>query len=121
MDKIIEGKSYQTKAGNRVTHYAFHTSGDYPIHGAVQSKDTKQWKITAWDVYGKSVHYNDWNLIPVPEKFVRKRWVNVFADGTETIHDCKWNADNYMKGCREKRIACVCVKVEGTAGDGLED
>jgi hypothetical protein len=119
MDKIEEGKKYRTGGGLPIMIYAMHAGGDYPIHGAFRQTNGR-WEVASWTQYGKNRTSPEWDMVPVPERFVRERWVNVYTGG-ESIHDCKWSADNACKQNTYTRIACVPVKVEGTEGDGLED
>lgn len=117
--KIEQGKEYMTCKGRRWTMYALHAGGDWPVHGAFQTEHGR-WVVGAWDLEGKHISNHDFDLVKVPEKFVRERWVNVFDDGSESIHDNLWNADNHMKHETRHRIAVVPVKLEGVQGQNLE-
>ena len=117
--KIEEGKQYQTKAGLRWAAYSHYAGGDFPVHGAFQYSNGR-WVVGAWSKDGVHCTCKEYDLMPVPQKFTRSRWVNVYPN-SETIHSCKWSADNATKDFPEKRIALVEVKVEGAEGDNLEE
>jgi len=52
------GKEYKTRDGRMVRIYATDAGGDYPIHGAILSPDTRNgWICESWDKDGKADTY----------------------------------------------------------------
>lgn len=120
MMKIEEGKQYETKCGYRWAAYSFYAGGDWPIHGAWQNPQTKQWQIGAWSKDGKHMLTEDYNLVPAKREFARERWINVY-EWEETLHTDKWHANAAAGNADSKRLACVRVMITCREGDGLEE
>jgi hypothetical protein len=72
----LDGK-YTTRDGREVRIYAVDCGGDYPVHGAIYSKEDREWVIQTWTLEGLFDVTNplpDCDLIPAktypkPEDF----------------------------------------------------
>lgn len=111
-------KSLVTRTGAEVQIYFVHEKGDFPVHGAYKN-DTGTWATAAWTMDGHHYLLNHYLDIKGPEKkkFSIQGYLNIYPEPKPIFHLTRDKADEAALG--SSRIACIPIKVEGIAGDGL--